>query len=134
MCPGLRRGDGVGRFGVLCNRLVHPPWSSPSLASRRCITGRRASRPRRLRPGPAAAINAGMGQNAFLMAALLVGGFRVLRTCPALGGAILGLLTMKPQFWLLVPVALAAGREWRALLWSVATAIGLALLSLAMFG
>jgi alpha-1,2-mannosyltransferase len=84
--------------------------------------------------GPAAAINAGMGQNAFLTAALLVGGFRLLRMRPALGGAILGLLTMKPQFWLLVPVALAAGREWKALLWSVVAAIGLALASLAVFG
>src|ERR1700676_1924382 len=43
--------------------------------------------------GPAAAINVGMGQNAFLSAALLVGGLRVLRARPALGGAILGLLT-----------------------------------------
>ncbi len=84
--------------------------------------------------GPAAAINAGMGQNAFLTAALLVGGFRMLPARPALGGAILGLLTMKPQFWLLVPVALAAGREWKALLWSIAAATGLALLSLAVFG
>jgi glycosyl transferase family 87 len=84
--------------------------------------------------GPAAAINAGMGQNAFLMAALLVGGFRLLRTRPALGGAILGLLTMKPQFWLLVPVALAAGREWKALAWSLIAATGLVLASLAVFG
>ena len=84
--------------------------------------------------GPAAAINAGMGQNAFLTAALLVAGFRVLRTRPALGGAILGMLTIKPQFWLLVPVALAAGREWKALAWSVLAAFGLALASVAVFG
>jgi hypothetical protein len=84
--------------------------------------------------GPAAAINAGMGQNAFLTAALLVGGFRVLRARPALGGAILGMLTVKPQFWLLVPVALAAGREWKALTWSILAAVGLALASAAVFG
>ena len=29
--------------------------------------------------------------------------------------AILGLLTAKPQFWLLVPIALIALRDWRAL-------------------
>ncbi len=69
-----------------------------------------------------------------LMAALLVGGFRMLRTRPALGGVVLGLLTMKPQFWLLVPVALAAEREWQALRWSVVAAIGLAFASLAVFG
>lgn len=84
--------------------------------------------------GPAAAINAGMGQNAFLIAALLIAGFRLLPTRPIVAGAILGLVTMKPQFWLLVPVALAAGREWRALLWSLVAAAGLALLSLAAFG
>ena len=84
--------------------------------------------------GPAAAINVGMGQNAFLSAALLVGGFRVVRTHPAFGGAILGMLTMKPQFWLLVPIALAAAREWKALAWSVLAAAGLALASVALFG
>jgi hypothetical protein len=84
--------------------------------------------------GPAAAINVGMGQNAFLSAALLVGGCRVLRSRPALGGVILGMLTMKPQFWLLVPVALAAGREWKALLWSILGGIGLALASALVFG
>jgi len=84
--------------------------------------------------GPAAAINAAMGQNAFLTTALLVGGFRVLRTRPALGGIILGLLTIKPQLWLLVPVALAAGREWRALAWSLAAAAALAVASLLVFG
>jgi glycosyl transferase family 87 len=84
--------------------------------------------------GPAAAINAGMGQNAFLVSALLVGGFRLLPTRPIIAGAILGLVTMKPQFWLLVPVALAAGREWKALLGSLLAAGGLALLSLAVFG
>ena len=84
--------------------------------------------------GPAAAINVGMGQNAFLSAALLVGGCRMLRSRPALGGVILGVLTMKPQFWLLVPVALAAARQWKALLWSILGGIGLALASALVFG
>lgn len=84
--------------------------------------------------GPAAAINAGIGQNAFLTAALLVGGFRLVPRRPVLGGILLGLLTMKPQFWLLVPVALVAAREWRALCWSVAAALGLALAAAGVFG
>jgi hypothetical protein len=84
--------------------------------------------------GPAAAINAGMGQNGFLTAALLVGGFRLLRQRPALGGVVLGFLTMKPQFWPLVPIALVAAREWRALGWSIAAALGLALASAGVFG
>ena len=61
---------------------------------------------------PAASINVAMGQNAFLSSALLVGGWRVLRRNPLLGGAVLGMLTVKPQFGLLLPVALLAAREW----------------------
>lgn len=84
--------------------------------------------------GPAAAINVGLGQNAFLVAALMVGGVRTLRGRPALGGAILGLLSVKPQDWLLVPVALAAAREWKALFWSIGAALALAIASLPAFG
>jgi hypothetical protein len=84
--------------------------------------------------GPAAAINAGLGQNAFFVAAALVGGFRLVSARPALGGAILALLTVKPQVWLLVSVALAAAREWRALAWMIAAALALALASVAAFG
>ena len=84
--------------------------------------------------GPAAAINAGMGQNAILMAALLVAGFRLAPARPMLGGVVLGLLTMKPQFWLLVPVALVASRQWKALGASVVAALALAAASAAVFG
>ncbi|HEX3862222.1 MAG TPA: glycosyltransferase family 87 protein [Stellaceae bacterium] len=84
--------------------------------------------------GPAAAYNVGVGQNAFLTTALLVGGFRLLRTWPALGGILLGLLTLKPQFWLLVPVALFALRAWKGFFCSIATAVALVLISAAVFG
>ena len=84
--------------------------------------------------GPAAAINAAVGQNAFLTAALLVGGFRLLRNRPALAGVVLGLLTVKPQFWLMIPVALAAARAWEALAWSVLAGAALAAASLVVFG
>ena len=84
--------------------------------------------------GPGAAINVSMGQNAFLTAALLIGGLRLVRASPALGGLVLGLATIKPQFWLLVPVALVADRQWRALAWCFAGAALLALASAAVFG
>jgi hypothetical protein len=48
------------------------------------------------------------GQNGFLTAALLIGGWRALRWSPLLGGALLGLVTLKPQFYVLAPVALVA--------------------------
>jgi len=84
--------------------------------------------------GPAAAINAGMGQNAFLTSALIVAGFGLRPTRPLVGGAILGLLTAKPQFWPLVPIALIAMRDWRALTAAIAAAVMLAGVSAAVFG
>jgi alpha-1,2-mannosyltransferase len=84
--------------------------------------------------GPAAAINVAVGQNAFLIAALLVAGMRLLPVKPALGGFLLGVLTVKPQFWLLVPVALLAAREWRALGWSVLAGLMLAVASALVLG
>ena len=63
---------------------------------------------------PAAAFNVA-GQNGFLTGVLMIGGFGALPGSPVLAGVLLGLLTYKPQFWLLVPVALAAARQWRVL-------------------
>ncbi len=64
---------------------------------------------------PAAAITVCLGQNTFLTCALLLAGFGTLRRQPVLAGALLGIATYKPQLWLLVPVALIADRQWRAL-------------------
>jgi alpha-1,2-mannosyltransferase len=83
---------------------------------------------------PAASLTVAMGQNAFLTSALLIGGFQLSGRRPILGGALLGVLTYKPQFWLLVPVALVASRQWRVLASAFATASLIALASLAVFG
>jgi alpha-1,2-mannosyltransferase len=83
---------------------------------------------------PAVPFNVVTGQNAFLTSALLVGAFGLLNRRPTLGGLLLGILTFKPQLWIIVPVALLAGREWRALASAVTAAVLLALASLAMFG
>ncbi|HVC57573.1 MAG TPA: glycosyltransferase family 87 protein [Stellaceae bacterium] len=84
--------------------------------------------------GPAASMNFGIGENAFLIGALLVGGFRVLPVRPVLGGVILSVLAIKPQFWIMAPVALIAARQWRALVWSIVAAAALAAASAAVFG
>lgn len=85
--------------------------------------------------GPPAAINFAGGENAFLTAGLLVGGFRLLQSGrPAWGGLLLSLLTVKPQFALLAPIALIAARDWRALLWWTIGAAGLVAVSAAVFG
>jgi Glycosyltransferase family 87 len=74
------------------------------------------------------------GQNTFLSIAFLYGGLRLLERAPAAGGILLGLLSFKPQIWILVPLALLAARQWRALPWSLGTVAALALASLALFG
>jgi hypothetical protein len=47
---------------------------------------------------------------------------------------LLGFLTYKPQLWLLVPVALVAGRHWKTLASAALTAAALMLASAAIFG
>ena len=82
---------------------------------------------------PASFVNAVMGQNGFLSAALLVGGLRLLDSRPILAGVLLGLLCFKPQLGLLIPVALVAARLWRPFLSASATVVAVLALSLAAF-
>jgi hypothetical protein len=74
------------------------------------------------------------GQNGFLTAGLMAGCLVLLDRRPLLAGALLGLLTFKPQFGLLFPVALLAGRRWVAFAAAAATTLLLIALSLAVFG
>ena len=83
---------------------------------------------------PAVPFNVLTGQNAFFTSALLVGSFGLLGRSPVVAGMLLGVLTFKPQLWLMVPVALVAARQWRALGCAAASALVLALFSLALFG
>jgi alpha-1,2-mannosyltransferase len=83
---------------------------------------------------PATAITVCLGQNAFLTSALLVGGFGLVRHRPMLGGALLGILSFKPQLCLLVPFALIAAGQWRPFTSAVAAALLLFLASLLVFG
>src|SRR5579875_1020116 len=83
---------------------------------------------------PAAAMTVCLGQNTFFTCALLIAGFGTLRRRPLLAGALLGIATFKPQLWLMVPVALIAGRHWKALLAAAASAAAMAAVSVALFG
>ncbi|MGC1778841.1 MAG: glycosyltransferase family 87 protein [Xanthobacteraceae bacterium] len=83
---------------------------------------------------PAALWNVTAGQNGFLTAALIGGTLGLLERRPAVAGLCLGLLTYKPQFGLLFPLALIADRRWLTIGVAAATAIGLAVLSVAVFG
>lgn len=74
------------------------------------------------------------GQNSFLNIGLFYGGLRLLDRSPITAGILLGLLSYKPQLWILVPVALVAARRWQVLWWTVGTAACMALASLLVFG
>jgi alpha-1,2-mannosyltransferase len=76
----------------------------------------------------------GLGQNAFLTAALFGGFTLLIERRPTAAGVCLGLLCYKPHFGLLAPVGLAAGGLWRSMLAAAATVTGLVLMSVALFG
>jgi Glycosyltransferase family 87 len=63
---------------------------------------------------PFTAWNMLAGQNGFLTAALLGAALVCLERRPVLAGFFLGCLTYKPQYGMMIPVALIAARQWRA--------------------
>jgi alpha-1,2-mannosyltransferase len=83
---------------------------------------------------PAVIVNVFFGQNGFLTAALLIGGLANLERRPIISGMLFGLLTIKPQFGLLVPVLLVLTGRWRVMLAAVATAAALGLMTALWFG
>jgi hypothetical protein len=83
---------------------------------------------------PAVLINAVGGQNGCWTAALLGGGLSLLERRPYLAGALFGTMIYKPQLGLLIPVALIAGRQWRAFAAASVTVGALLIASLLWFG
>jgi alpha-1,2-mannosyltransferase len=83
---------------------------------------------------PAAGFAVSVGQNSFLITALLVGGYAFMGARPVLAGFLFGALSVKPQFCLMAPVALVAASNWRVTFSALATGAILCLVSLAMFG
>ncbi|MEH6951323.1 glycosyltransferase family 87 protein [Nitrobacter sp. NHB1] len=83
---------------------------------------------------PAVFINLGHGQNGFLTAALLGGALIALPRRPILAGVLFGLLAYKPQFGLVIPVALLAAGQWRSIGAAAMTVAALALGTAALFG
>jgi hypothetical protein len=70
---------------------------------------------------PAVTANIWTGQNGFLVAALLVGGLILLDRRPILAGVLFGVLTIKPQLGLLLPIMLVLTGRWRTIFAAVAT-------------
>jgi hypothetical protein len=83
---------------------------------------------------PAAQGNALVGQNGFLTAGIFATGTALLDARPYIAGAILGVLIIKPQLALVLPVAVIASRNWKAIAGAMASASALLLIALVVFG
>jgi hypothetical protein len=83
---------------------------------------------------PAVFINLGHGQNGFLTAALLGGSLILIDRRPLAAGALIGLLAYKPQFGVLIPLALVATARWRTLAAAALTVLAACALATALFG
>jgi len=113
----------LGATGYGCWRVVRAwvgpisrPWALPMLAF----------------PGVLSTV--GHGQNAFLTTALFGAAILAWDRRPLLAGVCFGLLTTKPQLGLMIPLALIVSGRWRVIVSACATALGLALAALAVFG
>lgn len=83
---------------------------------------------------PAVFMNVTHGHNGFLTAALLAGALASLRRQAFLAGMLFGLMAYKPQFGLMIPVALIADRRWDSIIAAAATVAALAAATTVLFG
>jgi len=79
-------------------------------------------------------VNIVFGQLGLWLAVLFVGALRALPTRPLLAGVLFGVLTIKPQLGLLLPLLLLALGSWRVIAVAAATVLVLAAASAAAFG
>jgi hypothetical protein len=79
-------------------------------------------------------VNIVFGQMGLWLAILFVGALRALPTRPVLAGILAGVLTIKPQLGLLLPLLMLATGAWRAIGTAIVTAMAMVALSIAAFG
>jgi hypothetical protein len=83
---------------------------------------------------PAVFVNLGHGQNGFLTAGLFGAALLALPTRPLISGVLFGLLAYKPQFALIVPVALLVAGQWRTVVAAGITVMALVAVTSLAFG
>ena len=83
---------------------------------------------------PGIAVCIFFGQNGFYTAALLIGGLLCLDRRPVLAGVLFGILTIKPQMGMLLPVVLLLERRWVTIASAVATTAVLVVATAMLFG
>ena len=84
---------------------------------------------------PALLANVIIGQNGCITAALFGGVLLAMQYGrPVLSGVLIGLLTYKPHFGILIPLALICSQQWRVFISAAVTTLVLAALSLGVLG
>jgi hypothetical protein len=83
---------------------------------------------------PGVAICIFIGQNGFYTSALLIGALLHRDRRPILSGILLGILTVKPQVGILVPIVLLLERRWLVIAVAVVTTAVLVVLTSMLFG
>ena len=114
---GVFLGTSLMLYYVAC---WHRPWGRP-IAGLVLIA-------------PSTVVTLFAAQTSLLVAALMIGGCRLMGKRPVLAGMLFGLMSFKPQFGLLLPLALVSAREWRAFAAATATVLAGILASGMAFG
>ena len=81
-----------------------------------------------------ACVNFMIGQSGFLICGIFILGLSLIQSSPFIAGVVLGLMLLKPQLGLLLPVAMLMGREWRVIAGAILSAIAALALGLVLFG
>lgn len=83
---------------------------------------------------PGTYLNLAQGQTGFLTAALFGGAVLLLERRPVAAGILIGLLSYKPHFGLLIPLALICGRQWAAFIAASVTTLAFGAASAILLG
>jgi len=127
----------VAPFALVPYLLAYLMWSTGTLALFALTVRRMAPQPQTvllLLAFPGTFLNFFHGQTAFVTAALFGGAMLTLERRPVLAGVLLGLMSYKPHFGVLVPLALVCGRHWQTLIAATITTVAFALLSVLFLG
>lgn len=98
------------------------------------LAARKVARPEYAIACPPVLVDFLIGQTGLFFGAIFIFGITLLPLNAFLGGALLGLMVMKPQLALMLPVALLGGRQWSAILGAAFSSGVAILMGLMLFG
>jgi alpha-1,2-mannosyltransferase len=126
----------VWPFGLMPYVMAYLSWCVVGIALYLLACSRAIPRDRLLflAVAPGIAVCVFFGQNGFYTAALLIGGLLSLDRRPVLAGVLFGILTIKPQLGLLLPVILLLERRWVTIASAIVTVAALVAATSMLFG